>query len=121
VVLLAAEPPFEPLVDGATLEFVYGAQGGYHINLALELRGLGVDPTIELFGEIDGTRLAEGFLVVDGECEAGRVLVDGVWLIWGTTPEVLHQAAARVEARATDAEGRSVSTKVDLVILDPLR
>lgn len=120
-VALGRPQPFVALSDADTVELVHGPQGGYHINLGVELRGLGEDPLLELFGELDGIRLAEDVVAAAGTCVDGRVVLEDLWLIWAATPEQLDGASVRVEIRATSSEGDSVAQVVELVIDDPLR
>ena len=120
-VVLGRPQPFVALADGDAVELVHGVQGGYHINLAVELRGLGDEVFVELFGTIDGERLAEDTATITTACVDGRVVDEALRLVWAATPDELDGATAIVELRATARDGRSGSATVALVIDDPLR
>ena len=109
---------FEPLSTGDELTLVHGVQGGYHTDLALELRGLGESPTLELVGEVEGVRLADDFVAIDGVCVDDRVVVTDVRLVWAAEPDLLDGASAWIEVRATGSNGQMVSDQVTIVIVD---
>ncbi len=119
VVLGTGVGEFAPLNDGDEVELVHGFQGGFHTVMGLQVRGLGEGPTIEMFGEIDGQRLAAETFVVDGTCDSAGLELTELWLIWASTPEELHRAKAEVSVRVTAADGTQATAEATIIIDDP--
>lgn len=119
VILGTGAGVFAPLEDGQDVELVHGFQGGYHTTMGLQVRGLGEGPTIEMFGEIDGQRLAAETFVGNRRCEEIGLEMTELWLIWASTPEELHRAEADVSVRVTASDGTRASAEATIVIDDP--
>lgn len=107
--------------QGRTL-LVHGTQGGFHTYVSLRAAHLDEGPwSLELSGSLDDEVLAEGVLErsdVACDVEADRLQIIGTWLIWESTPEVLHRQVVRIDARVTDAKGRTVEASAEQRIWD---
>jgi hypothetical protein len=115
---------FHPAADGDVADIVYGPQGGYHLDLALE--GSHFDGSQvasgELIGTIDGERVAGAFPWFTFECDPERTAqqVWGIRLIFDAEPAELDGRTVQVDAEVTDARGSSATATRSLLVRDPL-
>lgn len=131
----AGASAYEPLDDGDTVELIHGAQGGFHVVIALDGEGLDVAegsraPAV-LTGAIDGVPTASTSPYLDFRCNklTGSMQSFGTLLIFTPTeaqlqglsvPEYLDGRTVEIHAELTDRSGRVVSADRTVVIHDPL-
>ena len=112
---------FIEVEEGGVLELVHGAQGGFHVEVAL--RGAHLDTSELLPGEIRGwvngemlANVAPWFLFSctdDGQDSWGTLL------IFRAQPEDLHLQTVDIEVDVTDYDGNVVSAAASFLIEDP--
>jgi hypothetical protein len=111
---------FEAVEDGGAVPLVYGAQGGWHLWIALRVRGVEADSASVEFvhGPADaadgGSRTAHGIYLDPPDAEGRRV-----YLGW---PAILRDPACavgrryRVEATLRPASGGRISASREVLV-----
>jgi hypothetical protein len=100
---------FTPMTD--PIPFVQGAQGGYHVAMAvrttgLEMGGLGA---VDLVGVVDGETVADVSPWLRLVCEDEAQQAAGLLMIFDVGPEALGGAVLEGSVTARDVDGREVS------------
>lgn len=131
----AGAAEYAPLDDGDTVELVHGAQGGFHVVIALDGQFLDVAEGSRVPGvitaTIDGIETAVTSPYLDFRCnpDTGSVQSFGTLLIFTPTedqlqgvsvPEFLNGKTAEIHAEVTDRAGRVVTADRSVVIHDIL-
>ena len=112
---------FVPVGEGEAMTLVHGAQGGFHVEVAL--RGQHLDASEVIPGEIRGwvngemlANVAPWFLF---NCTDGGQDSWGTLLIFRAQPEDLHQQDVDIEIDLTDVSGAEVTAAATFRIVDP--
>jgi hypothetical protein len=131
----AGASEYTALDDGDTVELVHGAQGGFHVVIALDGQFLDVAEGSRVPGQItatiDGVETALTSPYLDFRCnpDTGTVQSFGTLLIFTPTeaqlqgltpPEFLDGKTAEIHAEVTDRDGRVVTADRTVVIHDAL-
>lgn len=126
---------YTALDDGDTVELIHGAQGGFHVVIALDGQFLDVAEGSRVPGvitaTIDGVETALTQPYLDFRCnpDTGTVQSFGTLLIFTPTdaqlqgltpPEFLNGKTAQLHAEVTDRDGRVVTADRTVVIHDAL-
>jgi len=113
---------FNALEEGDTIELVYGAQGGHHIEIGLEATYIDADDLLAgtITGTIGGEVLATTAPWLDFRCNGGESLQSwGTRLVFDVPPEDVHDVDVVVDAEVTDVAGTVVTASKTMHIMDP--
>lgn len=117
------ESRYTALTPGEVLPFVYGPQGGYHLELGLEATQLDAEDLVtgSFEGRIDGEVVATSnpWLTFRCDDETRTQQSWGTLLIFDTDPEDLHDVDVQIDAEVTDMAGASVMASLVVHIVDP--
>ncbi len=108
--------------DGGRSILIHGMQGGFHSFVSIRSRGLDTagpwDLRIE--GFLGDESLAQAVLSREPDCnaEVDRGESIGTWLVWWSTPEVLHGEEVTIAVEVEDATGTVVSATGQQVLWD---
>ncbi len=131
----AGASEYSALDDGDAVELVHGAQGGFHVVIALDGQFLDVVEGSRVPGQItatiDGVETAVTSPYLDFRCnpDTGTVQSFGTLLIFTPTedqlqgltpPEFLQGKTAEIHAEVTDRDGRVVRADRTVVLHDAL-
>jgi len=115
---------YTPISNGEEVPFVYGAQGGYHVELGLEATHLDAAEFVSgsFEGRIGGQVIATAKPWLSFRCdpETNTLQSWGTLLIFDADPADLHQVDAEIDAEVTDNTGTTVAASVTLHLVDPL-
>ncbi|TVQ88972.1 MAG: hypothetical protein EA397_15950 [Deltaproteobacteria bacterium] len=126
LVIGTGERAFERLdPDDPVLELVYGPQGGWHVVLAFEARGLASGG----LSIVDGTGVIDNQLVATIDSAwVTFTSIDGRQQSWNTfmifdvpDPGPLHRAWLEIDVQVTDPRGRIAEGQAEAMILDTQR
>lgn len=131
----AGASEYAALDDGDAVELVHGAQGGFHVVIALDGQFLDVAEGSRVPGRISATiagvetALTQPYLDFRCNPDTGTVQSFGTLLIFTPTdaqlqgltpPEFLNGKTAEIHAEVTDRDGRVVTADRTVVIHDAL-
>ena len=115
---------YRPLRDGEDVPFVYGAQGGYHIELGLEASHLDAEEFVSgtFEGRVNGALIATAKPWLSFRCdpETDTQKSWGTLLIFDAQPADLHDRDAEIQAEVTDASGQTAQSTLTVHLIDPL-
>jgi hypothetical protein len=110
---------------GRTLTLVHGAQGGFHVDLALQARAMDASEPWEgtLVGTVEGETRGEEHPYLDMRCNGpeNALQVWGVRLVWDVEdPAEMDDVLVDIEVSVLDAAGTEAATRVeDVMVEDP--
>ena len=115
---------YSPLLDGDDVPFVYGAQGGYHIELGLEATHLDAEAFVSgsFEGRVDDALIATAKPWLSFRCdpETDTQKSWGTLLIFDAQPAELHDVDAEILVEVTDASGQTIQSALTVHLIDPL-
>lgn len=114
---------YGPLADGDTLDLVFGQQGGYHLELAVETTYLEADDLLAGFltGTLDGEVVASGqpWFQLDCDATTDTQKATGLRLILEVEPEDVHDQTLDVVAEIGDSTGASLVDQRQIHVNNP--
>lgn len=123
LVVGTGEVAYEP-ITASPLGLVYGPQGGQHVLIGLQAKGLATDDQLEseLVGLQDGEIVARSTPYVTFRCN-GLENTQQAWnlflvLVEGVTPEQVHDQDWEVQVTLTDTQGRTLEATNDIHVYD---
>lgn len=124
VVIGTGDRAFVPLEDGDTVDIVYGSQGGFHVDLALDASHLdGTDVVSASFvGRLDGedVAFAEPWFTLTCNPESRSQQAWGIRLIFdGLIPPELDGRSLEITGGVTDARGVRADARREVLLHDP--
>ena len=115
---------YAPIANGEEVPFVYGAQGGYHVELGLEATHLDAEDFVtgSFEGRIDGEVVATAKPWLSFRCDPETETQQswGTLLIFDAQPPELHRVDAEIDAEVTDASGVVVRAEITIHLIDPM-
>ncbi len=114
---------FNSLDDGGrNMPMIFGSQGGFHLDTALEVTGMSParDAEVTLLGTVDGREVSESFPLARFTCdaEADALQAWGLRLILFETPSTLNGELLTIDASLTDERGETVAATASDIVID---
>lgn len=124
VVIGTGDRAYAPLSDGDAVDIVYGSQGGYHVDLALDGSRFDGDDVVSasFVGRIGGddVAFAEPWFTLTCNPESGTQQAWGIRLIFdGLIPPELDGRALDISGQVTDARGLTAEASRQVLLHDP--